>query len=242
MSFDALAPLADRASLFVALRQEQLVAATDALGGHRWDADIPAGTLTFTANDDPGRQLVTRAHLIATLAPGPRSLLWAWAHPQGDDDGVSAALRDYGTTHGIAALAEPELAFPPSVGADAEEWIVQAAHEVGAVAVEIAGRAPYYSAPVGGGTRAVFLLDAPLPPLAVADAVSALPRILSTLALADPRTSVWDLARLAGWTLQWTDASYGGATVADPSGSATFRFDEQARITGIESTLGHAQG
>ena len=242
MSFDAIAPLADRAALFVALRQEQLVAATDALGEHRWDADIAAGTLTFTANDDPSRQLATRAHLIATLAPGPRSLLWAWAHPQGDSTGVSAALRDYGTAHGVAALAEPELAFPPAAGDDVEEWIAQAAHEVGAAAVEIAGRSPYYSAPVGGCTRAVFLLDAPLPPLTVADAVTALPRLLSALTFADPRTSVWDLARLAGWTLQWTDASYGGATVADASGSAIFRFDEQARITGVESAFGGPQG
>ncbi|MDR6868972.1 hypothetical protein J2Y69_003600 [Microbacterium resistens] len=243
MSFDVLAPLADRAALFVALRQDALVAATDALGEHRWDADIAAGTLTFSAKDDPSRQLATRAHLVATIAPGPRSLLWAWAHPQGDGAGVSAALRDYGTTHGIAALSEAELPLPTDIGEDVDGWIEQAAHEVGAVAVEITGRSPYYSAPVGGGTRAVFVLDAPLPPLTVAAAVTALPRILAAVTPTDPRTSVWDLARLAGWNLQWTDEAYSGAIVSDSSGSATFRFDEQARIAGIESTLtGAPQG
>lgn len=236
MTFAALQPLADRAALFTALRQDALSAAADALGEHRWDADMAAGTLTFTGNADPSRQLVTRAHLVATIAPGPRSLLWAWAHPQGDPQGIAAQLQAYGAEHGIVELTSPEVPFPADAAAD-EEWISQAAHVVGGVAVELTGRAPYYSAPVGGGTRAVFLLDAPIAPLTVADAVIALPRILSATALTDARTAVWDLARLANWTLTWTDESFGGATVVDGSGSATFRFDEQARITGIESTL-----
>jgi hypothetical protein len=83
----------------------------------------------------------------------------------------------------------------------------------------------------------VFLLDAPLAPLTVADAVVALPRILSELTLSDAR-SVWDLARLAGWSMQWADEAYSAAVVSDASGSATFRFDEYARIAGIESQLG----
>lgn len=239
MTFAALQPLADRAALFTALRQDALSAAADALGEHRWDADMTAGTITFTANADPTRQLVARAHLIATIAPGPRSMLWAWAHPQGDRQGVAAQLHAYGAEHGIAELTTPEVPFPADASAD-EGWIAQAAHVVGGVAVELTGRSPYYSAPVGGGTRAVFLLDAPLAPLTVADAVIALPRILSGLALADARTAVWDLARLAGWTLTWTDEAFSGASVVDGSGSATFRFDDQARISGIESSL-HAQ-
>lgn len=236
MTFAALQPLADRAALFTALRQDALASAADALGEHRWDADMTAGTLTFTANADPSQQLVTRAHLIATIAPGPRSLLWAWAHPQGGSEGIAAQLQGYGAEHGIAELTTAELPFPADAAAD-EEWIAQAAHVVGGVAVELTGRAPYYSAPVGGGTRAVFVLDAPLPPLTVADAVIALPRVLAGTSLSDARTAVWDLARLAGWTLTWTDEAFTGATVVDGSGSATFRFDEQARIAGIESTL-----
>lgn len=236
MTFAALQPLADRAALFVALRQDALSAAADALGDHRWDADMAAGTLTFTANDDPSRQLATRSHLVATIAPGPGSLLWAWAHPSGDPQGIAAQLRAYGEQHGIAELTAAEVPFPADASGD-EDWIAQAAHTIGGVAVELTGRAPYYSAPVGNGTRAVFLLDAPLPPLTVAEAVVALPRILSGTALSDARTSVWDLARLAGWTLTWTDESFSGAEVADATGTATFRFDEQARIAGIESSL-----
>src|SRR5690606_13936171 len=95
MTFPALQPLADRAALFVALRQEALTAAAERLGEHRWDADMTAGTLTFTSNANPEQQLVSAAHLVATIAPGPRSLLWAWAHPQGDPNGIAGQLRDY---------------------------------------------------------------------------------------------------------------------------------------------------
>ncbi|GAB6856817.1 DUF6882 domain-containing protein [Microbacterium xylanilyticum] len=238
MTFPALAPLADRAALFAALRQDQLVAATDALGEHRWDVDLAAGTLTFTSEADPNRRIVARASLVATIAPGPRSLMWAWAHPQGGSDPQIAGLREYGTTYSIAELSQAELPFPAEADADLDGWISRAAHQVGAIAEEITGRSPYYSAPVGSGTRAVFLLDAPLPALTVADAVTALPRILPELSLSDARSSVWDLARLAGWSMQWTDEAYSGAVVSDASGSATFRFDEYARIAGVDSTLG----
>lgn len=236
MTFAALQPLADRAALFTALRQDTLNAAADSLGEHRWDADMTAGTLTFTAVADPARTLVARTQLIATIAPGPRSMLWAWAHPQGGPDGVAAQLKAYGTEHGIDVLSTAEVPFPSDASGD-DEWIAAAAHTVGAVAVELTGRSPYYSAPVGGGTRAVFLLDAPIPPLTVAAAVVALPRVLSALSLPDARTAVWDLARLAGWTLIWADEAFSGASVSDGTGSAMFRFDEQARITGVESSL-----
>lgn len=236
MTFAALQPLADRSALFTALRQDALATATDELGDHRWDADMTAGTITFTSHADPSRSIRTTAHLVATIAPGPRSLLWAWAHPQGDAQGIAAQLRSYGAEHGLPELSEAELPFPADASGD-EEWIAQAAHTVAGVAVELTGRAPYYTAPIGGGTRAVFLLDAPLPELTVASALIVLPRILSGLALNDARTAVWDLARLAGWNLTWTDEAFSGATLADHSGSATFRFDEQARISGIQGNL-----
>lgn len=238
MTFAALQPLADRAALFASLRQDALTDAVDALGEHRWDADMAAGTLTFSATSDPSRTLVTRPHLVATIAPGPRSLLWAWAHPQGDPQGIAAQLRDYGAQYGLTELTQSELSFPEDAGDDLDAWIADAAHQIGTIAVEISGRSPYFAAPIGGGTRAVFLLDAPIPATTVAEASAKLPRILSGLNLSDARSSVWDAARLAGWNMQWTDEEFTGATVSDDSGSVTFRFDEQARITGIEGSAG----
>lgn len=237
MTFDSLRPLAERAAIFTALRQDQLLSATDELGEHRWDIDLTAGTLTFAATADPSRTLVARAHLIASIAPGPRSLLWGWAHPQGSPGGPAARLRDYGAQYAMAALSEAEVPFPDEVGDDTADWIAQAAHVVGGVAAEITGLAPYSSAPLDGGTRVVVALEAPLAPLTLSHALVALPRILSALALPDGRTAVWDLARLAGWHLQWTDDAYRGAIVGDGTESATFRFDDQARIVGFTASL-----
>ncbi|MGB4136364.1 MAG: DUF6882 domain-containing protein [Microbacterium sp.] len=238
MSLDVLRPLADRAALFTALRQDQLRAAADSLGEHRWDADLTARTLTFSSISDPNRRIVATAHLVASIAPGPRSVLWGWAHPMGAPDGVSAGIRAYGAQYGLSALTEPELPLGEAVAGEPEAWVAEVAHVIGGVAGELTGRAPYYSAPTGGGARAVFVLDGVLGPLTVADALIVLPRILQTTPMTDPRTSVWDLARLAAWQLQWTDEAFRGAAVSDATGSATFQFDEQARITGIQSTLG----
>lgn len=240
MSIEALQSLADRAALFSALRQDQLRGATEALGEHNWDVDLSAGTLTFRSDADPSRTLVTGVHLIASIAPGPRSLMWSWALPQGDPSGVTTRMREYGEQNGVSALTSAEVSFPDDTGDDLQAWISQFAHAVGAAAIEITGLSPYYAADAGG-TRAVLLLDAPIPALTVADAVTVLPRILSGLALTDPRTSVWDLARLAGWRLDWVDAEFSGATVSDATGTATFTFDENARITNIKGSL-HRQG
>ncbi|PKI92250.1 hypothetical protein CW368_05345 [Actinomycetales bacterium SN12] len=237
MSFETLRALADRAALFTALRQDQLASALDSLGEHRWDADLAAGTFTFAADDDPARTLEAVPHLLVSIAPGPRSLMWSWALPQGDRSGVTDALRAYGEQHGIPELTRGEVPFPDGIGDDVDAWIADVAHVIGGAAVEIIGRSPYYSAPFGGGSRAVLLLDVPLPPLTVAAAVAALPRVMDGLELNDPRSSVWDLARLAGWQLEWADDAFSAAEVTDATGSATFHFDEYARISGIRGRL-----
>lgn len=236
MTFETLRALADRAALFTALRQDQLLTATDALGEHRWDVDLEAGTFTFASIEDPTRTLVATPHLLASVAPGPRSLMWSWALPQGDRTGVTDRLRAYGAEHDIIELTEGEVAIPDDADDDLEEWIAALAHTIGAAAVEITGLSPYYSASTGGA-RAVLLLDAAVEPLTVASAVSALPRILWDLTMSDPRASVWDLARLAGWRLEWADDAFSAATLTDATGSATFSFDEYARITDVKGTL-----
>lgn len=238
MTFNALQHIADRAALYAALRQDQLQAANDTLGPLRWDVDMATPSITFSPEGDPSRAVTSRAHLIASLAPGPRSLLWGWAHPQGDAAGPVARLREHGEAEQIAALSSAELLFPEDTSADLDEWIAQAAHQVAAVAIELTGLSPYYSTPLGGGARAVFLLESPLPPLDLPNALIALPRILSQTTLADPRTSVWGLAKHAGWAMQWTDAAYSGAVLSDATAHATFRFDEAGRISGVESSIG----
>lgn len=237
MSFTSLEPLENRSTLFAVLRQEQLGVLTDTLGEHRWDVDMQAGTLTFSSLHDPQRRIECRAHFIASIAPGPRSLLWGWAHPNGDPNGQAAALRAYGEANGITELTRPELPLP-DLGDDPAAGVAQIAHQIGAVAIEITGRSPYYSSPLGGGSRAVFMLEAPLPPLTLAEALPSLPRLIGTLPLRDARTAVWGLAQHAGWQLEWSDAEFTGARLTDGStNAANFTFDEAGRITGLQASL-----
>ncbi|GAA3929630.1 DUF6882 domain-containing protein [Microbacterium soli] len=236
MTFETLRALADRAALFTALRQDQLRTATDALGEHRWDVDLLAGAFTCTSIDDPRRTVSAVPHLLASIAPGPRSLMWSWALPQGDRAGVAEQLRAYGHQHGIAELTEGEVPFPDDAGDDLEAWMTELGHVIGGAATEITGRSPYYTASVDGA-RAVLLLDGAIAPLTVESALTALPRLLSGLALRDPRASVWDLGRLAGWQLEWGDDAFTAAVLTDATGSATFRFDAFARITDVSGTL-----
>ncbi len=233
MTLDALRPLADRAALYAALRHEAFAAATAKLGAHRWDVDLDSGTVTFSSLADRFLGVTTQATLIATLAPGAGSLLWGWAHPQGDPEGPAVLLRQHGQESGIGALTEPQVGFPDESVLD-PSWIEDTAQLVGLTAVDVIGRGPHFVAPLEGGTSAVFLLDAGLAHPTVAEAASLLPGILDSAQLHDGRTSAWGLARLADWALEWTDAGYLGARVRDASGQALFGFDEASRITSFQ--------
>ncbi|MDR2295044.1 MAG: hypothetical protein LBE05_07545 [Microbacterium sp.] len=234
-TFPALQTYIDRGLLLSLLQQDALVEATDALGQHRWDVDMQQGTLTFTSEKDPARRLATRAHLIASIAPGPRSVLWDWAHPQGSQQGASAALRAAGERDGVRELSVGEVPFPADFDAQDRDAMAQLAHEIGQASVGILGRGPYYSAPVDGGTRFIFLLDAPLPPLTLAAVVAKLPRLLSTGLFRDPRTAVWGLATAQRWSFRWNDDAFSGATLSDGSTVAQFGFDPQGRIVAVNS-------
>lgn len=236
MTFDTLRSLSDRAALFTALRQDQLITAVDDLGEHRWSVDLSESLFTFAADADPTRTLQATPHLIASIAPGPRSVMWSWALPEQYDTTVAEKLRAYGEQHGVPELMQGEVPFPDDLGDDPDTWLMDLAHAIGGAATEITGQSPYYLAQAGE-SRAVMLLDTPLPPLTVAMAVTALPRVLAGLTMRDPRASVWDLARLAGWRLEWADDAFSAAVLSDATGTVTFRFDELARIAGIESTL-----
>ena len=237
MSIEKLKVIAGRAALFCALRQDQLLEATSELGEHRWDVDLAAGEFTFASTENPDRTLTARPHFLASFAPGPRSLMWSWALPQGDQGGATDALRAYGDEHDIPLLTTGEARFPEETGDDIQAWMFGFADTLGMAAVSITGRSPYFTGGVGG-SRALFLLDAPIPKLTVAAALTRLPRILAGQPLSDPRTGVWEAARLAGWELAWVGDDFAAATLADESGTAQIEFDQHGRISGVKAQLG----
>ncbi|QIM16621.1 hypothetical protein G7067_09715 [Leucobacter insecticola] len=239
MTFESLSPVSTHAALYAHLQQEALERLTDTLGEYRWDVDTTAGILTFTSPVDPSRSIVAGCEVIASIAPGPRSMLWGWSMEQGRADGFAAKIRSYGAQHGIAELTAPEVFFPTDPIDDLASWVLGASHQVGAVATAVTGHGPYFSAPFGGGSRAVCMLtlNPPLPKPTVSEAVVALPRLLSGLPLTDPRQAVLGLARLSGWSAEWTDAQYTHLTVDDNVSKATIEFDEQGRVVRVQGSL-----
>ncbi len=242
MTFAALQPLADRAALFVALRQDALSAAADALGEHRWDADLAAGTLTFTADADPSRQLVARAHLIATIAPGPRSLLWGLGAPERRRTGCRRAAA------GLRQRARDRRA-------DCSRGAVPR-RGLGRRRLDRTGRA-HGRCPSRSSSPTLPLLLRPgrqRNPCGVRARCSAgtsspwrmrswrCPVSLSGISHPDARTSVWDLARLAGWTLALDRRGVlRRRCLLMPRAPRPSASTSRARISGIESTL-YAQG
>jgi hypothetical protein len=228
----ALLRYVTRGALHAALAQDALVDLTSALPPHNFAVDMAAGTLSFVPHDgSPG--LTFRAHLIASLAPGPRSALWGWAHPRGDE--VSALLKAAGERDGVPELCAPEAPFPEHFPRDlsAEPAALGAlAHHIANAAVGITGRAPYYSA-TSGRSRAVFVLDTPIE-VSVQDLLVKMPRMLANAVVDDARAALEGIAEARGWTLENTET---GISVTDGTTVAHFELDENEMISRISGKI-----
>src|SRR5690606_41585755 len=74
-------------------------------GDDAWNADLVAGTLTFTAPD--GGTTTCRVQFLGTAAPGPGTWMWAWNNVNGfPDAGLDAAERTRATV--LREAEEPE--------------------------------------------------------------------------------------------------------------------------------------
>lgn len=233
MQNNALIPLVAQGQMLSWLWQGALGAMTEKLGDTRWEVDLAEGRLSFVNRADNTRRIDAGIDLVASIAPGPKSTLWGWGHPQGRPNGVAALIRD----SGHPGLDIAEFPFPAEVS-DVDGYITQTSHEIGVASVAARGRGPYYSAPMGGGSRAVFALEVPaLEPPAVADLMSTFIPMMSSTPPLDARTALWFAATRLGWAFEWTQPEFAAATIADPTGSATFRFDAQGRVIGLETDL-----
>ncbi|TXT12786.1 hypothetical protein VHUM_01187 [Vanrija humicola] len=229
--FPTLSTFTARGELHAKLLQRQLVEATEALGDdHRFDVNLATGELSFT--DPDGKQLLTRCHLMASIAPGPKSVLWGWAMPRGDD--VSRQLQQYGQAHGIKELAEGEVQFPPGFEGDYQD-ITDLAHELGQLCVGVLGRGPYYTFESGNGGRVLVLLDGPFPPITVNDVtIGAMSAIAG--GLINARESVLGLGYARGFRVNQPDAST--VVLSDERSQVVFTLDSQNRIVQLASQLG----
>ena len=227
------------ACIYAMLRQELLDdMLTARLGDYRWDVDLGAQRFTFSS---PSGTVTATAHLLASIAAKPATLMWGFAPSftqYGPAVALSAGVRQVGQAQGLAQFTDYEVAYPVPLGADQGEVIASLAHDVGALGVELFGSSYcYYSMPIGGGSRAVVLLgdlSHPLPEVTLAEVFSRLPRYLT--GVDDPAWSLDGLVRLCpGWTItQGRDATGAHhARITDQAGrtaSVEYRTDEYGRL------------
>ncbi|SIQ75260.1 hypothetical protein SAMN05518682_3544 [Cellulosimicrobium aquatile] len=216
----ALQDLVDDAAF---LSHEHQLHLTDLHGDDAWAADLTTGVFTFTAPD--GGTATCRLQFLGTAAPGPGTWMWAWQNVNGFPDAVLAAAESTRRT-GLREAAEPELPLADDL-----------AHRLALAAKAVTGSSAHYSAPVGGGTRAWFLLDdadLALPAPSVPRVVRTLSEGLLSVTVVDHRRAVASYASARGLPAV---ADGTGAVVLDvPDGTVTVRFDERGRIAGISAS------
>ncbi|KAL1406686.1 hypothetical protein Q8F55_008392 [Vanrija albida] len=224
--YPTLGTFTARGEMHAKLLQRQLVQETEELGDeYSFHSDFAKGELIFSAPN--GKTINTRCHLMASIAPGPRSVLWGWAMPRSDD--VSRKLQEYGQAHGIKELTEAELPFPPNMVSD-EQDILDLAHELGQLCVGVLGRGPYYTIDAGNGSRLLVLVDAPFPPVTVKNLGIWSMSIIAG-GFINARESVLALGYARGWRVLTPDAST--MVLQDDESDATFKFDEHNRVVTV---------
>lgn len=235
-----LANLLDDAAIFSLEHQLHL---EEVLGDHHYEIDLQQPRFAFTG-DRP--ITCTGLHLLGSAAPGPRSWLWGWANPSGYPEPVtaaSAAVRDFGRRFGIAELASAEVPFDALPGSPTEPAMITGI--LTEAAKSVTGLWTSYNIPVGGGTRAGFLLEHPsfqLPPPEPARVMRVIQQAIAELPLTDHRRALYAYAsrRRLG-----ADFGPAGLTLTGPGFEAAVRFDEHGRVAGIDASLsppGAAQG
>lgn len=231
--------LADHGALYAVIGQRRLADRLDQrLGEYSWEVDLAEGWIRFVATADPQRFVQSRLGFVASIAPGPRSLLWGWAHPQAIDASAAERIRALGEQHGFQDLTVAEVPLVLADGDDVDAAVAALSHVVAAAAVEATGRTPYYSAPAGGGSRIVFLLpDIDLGPVRLNVDGAGLGSALLEAATSHQRNAVMGFARHSGFGVR--SAPDGSSDeIADQEGSRiTVSWDAAGRPTDVSAQL-----
>ncbi|TXI62502.1 DUF6882 domain-containing protein [Mycolicibacterium mageritense] len=238
-AFEDLQVLHDNGALYAALSQLQLKEGLEARLGGEFDyaADLAADFMVFTGHSS-GATIQTSVELMASIAPGPQTIVWGRALPNGGRAGA-AALLERGKADSLPSLLNDEVPFPG--GEDPDDAAELAALEIGAVVAAVTGGGPTYILGVGGGTVVVLLLgflDFAVPRIDHRFATR-VPLGLGAGTVADHRSSIHGLAVMSGWSVDWAqDGRRVELTDAVTGNSATAVFDQYARLTALEASLG----
>jgi len=229
------APHADRSQVLDAIAQllvnhglpalDKQLHLSDLVGEADWLLDQDAGTLTFGGNT------VCAAQVLGSQSDAAETWRWAWANSSVPEHVArdAAAVRTFGTDHGIEEFTRDELPLGGSITGEA----------LALIALGLTQADAYYRGPHEGG--AVFVLlrlpdDAPRPVYGdVLRAVRTLSIAPMALAIPLPRQVVANYVRSIGLIVE----DRGRELVGRDAGgrSLTVAFDRRGRIKAVKSTL-----
>ncbi|MGO1972917.1 MAG: DUF6882 domain-containing protein [Propionibacteriaceae bacterium] len=190
-----------------------------------FQVDLDTQTYTFIGRET----LEAKLHFIGSAAPGPKSWVWGWHNINGFPDAAVASsgqVREFGERFGLSELTSTEVPLLSEPRIDARVY--------GAVAGLICGGLPTYLVPVGGGSVATMLLDAPqFAPGApsIIRAATVLPEAAQDGVISDWRRALGAYAQRRGFR---HDAQPDGSVdLSAADGALTCTFDDQNRLTNI---------
>lgn len=237
--FADLRELHDRGALYAALSQLLLQQGVEERlgGGFDYAADLDTDSLVF-AGRATGATIGTTVELMASVAPGPQTMLWGRALPTGGRAGAQLIL-ERGRADGLPSLLNDEVPFP--LGEDPDNAAQYAALEIGAVVAAVTDGGLTYIVSVGGGALAVLLLGGLdfAQPRIDHRFLTRVPMAFGAGTIEDHRAAVQGLAAMSRWNIDWTaDRSHAELTDPVTGNSATARFDVDARLTSLQGSLG----
>lgn len=243
VNYAELRSVADRAALYAAVRQQLIADYLEQIIGENQTFSVDNRAQRITLQGDRGH-VDGHIEVVASVAAGPRSLMWGWAHPQGGSDSAQAVKR-LGDRFHISALTEPEIAMDASVTPeDVEHEMKLLAHLAGYVATEaIRDDGFYYSAPTGRGQEVVFWVTGmpDLPQPGLIDFLTRIPRSGEDVFATDLRSGLLGIAEHRGWYLEWQDHEGRVGVLRDPQGNwAEVTFDQLGRIANLRGNIQQA--
>ncbi len=209
---------------------------SETVGESAWETDLAAPRFSFTGQHP---LTCTKVHLLGSAAPGPKSWLWSWANPFGyrqDILELAEHVRDFGQQHNIPELSTAEVPFDALPGSPTDP--AQVASLMMEAAKAISGRWTGYSGPVGGGTRAGFVIEHPefvLPAPAGPRVARVLQQGLAELRLHDHRRAFHAYASRRGLRAEHNAAQM---QVTGPGFTVSVQFNEQNLVTGMTFNMG----
>jgi hypothetical protein len=212
---------------------------SDIIGEHAWDADLAEPRFSFTGSHP---LTCTKVHLIGSAAPGPKSWLWSWANPFSYREEVlelAQFVRDFGERHNIPELSTAEVPFDALPGAPTDP--AQVASLMMEAAKAVAKRWTGYQGPVGGGTRAGFLIEHPefaLPAPEGPRVARVLQQSLVDLHLNDHRRAYHAYGVNRGLSVQHNGPQM---YIAGPGFSVSVQFNPQNLVTAMSANLSGSQ-